>query len=255
MSDPLTRFSNRAENYAKYRPSYPVETLEVLRRHCELTRSSIVADIGSGTGISAELFLKEGNAVYGVEPNDAMRTAAEQHLSKYPKFVSVNGTAEATTLKSQSVDFVIAAQAFHWFNQNKAKKEFARVLKPRAWVVLIWNERRLDTTPFLRAYEDLLLCFGVDYQNVRHENVAHEIADFFAPEPFALETLVNAQRFDFESLKGRVLSSSYVPDSNQPNFKPMLAKLEEIFSANQRDGTISFDYETKIYFGHVPSPE
>lgn len=255
MSDPLTRFTNRVENYAKYRPGYPAETLDVLRQRCGLSQSAVIADIGSGTGISSELFLKHGNTVFGVEPNEAMRATAEQLLSSYPNFVSVNGAAEATRLENHSADFVIAAQAFHWFDRGAAKNEFARILKPRGWVVLIWNERCLDTTPFLRAYEELLLNYGVDYQKVRHENVADEIADFFAPEPFAWETLENAQHFDFAALAGRLQSSSYVPEADQPTFKPMLAKLAEIFSTNQQNGLVSFDYETKIYFGHVPPPK
>jgi len=253
MSDPLTRFSNRVENYAKYRPTYPAETIELLRRHCGLTESSIVADIGSGTGISSELFLKNGISLFGVEPNDAMRASAEQLLASYAKFVSVNGTAEVTTLGNNSVDFIVAAQAFHWFDRDRAKREFSRILKPRGWVVLIWNERLLDTTAFLRGYEDLLIRYGVDYQKVRHENVEGEIAEFFAPEPVELKILKNAQHFDFESLKGRLLSSSYVPDASNPNFNAMLAQLENVFESTQNNGTVSFDYDTKIFFGHLAS--
>jgi ubiquinone/menaquinone biosynthesis C-methylase UbiE len=163
----------------------------------------------------------------------------------------VDANAEATTLPAHSVDFVTAAQAFHWFDRIKAKREFARILKPRGWVVLIWNERRLDSTTFLRAYEDLLLRYGTDYQNVRHEKVTGEIAEFFAPDTFESQTLENAQHFDFESLKGRLLSSSYAPDSGHPNFAAMLKELEEVFNANQQEGTVSFEYETKVYCGRL----
>ncbi|HSS20701.1 MAG TPA: class I SAM-dependent methyltransferase [Pyrinomonadaceae bacterium] len=250
MTDPLTRFSTRVGNYVKYRPTYPPETVQLLKDCCGLNDSSLIADIGSGTGISSELFLRNSNSLFGVEPNEAMRTAAEQLLAAYPQFVSVNGTAEATTLANNSVDFIVAAQAFHWFDQDEAKREFVRILRPGGWVVLIWNERLLDTSAFLKGYEDLLMRFGVDYQQVRHENVASEIAAFFAPEKFELKVFKNAQNFDFASLKGRLLSSSYVPEATHPTFNPMLAKLEELFEANQRDGKVSFDYETKIYFGH-----
>jgi SAM-dependent methyltransferase len=251
MSNPLTRFSSRAENYAKYRPTYPTATVSILESSCALTKASVIADIGSGTGLSAALFLKNGNSLFGVEPNEAMRSAAEELLAQYPQFVSINGTAEETTLADQSVDFVVAAQAFHWFDRARAKHEFARILKPGGWVVLIWNERLLDSTAFLRGYEDLLLRYGVDYQQVRQENVSAEIADFFSPQPFALKTLENAQRLDFPSLKGRVLSSSYMPDSQHANFNSMLAELEELFDNTQNNGFVSFDYETKIYFGHL----
>lgn len=154
-------------------------------------------------------------------------------------------------METESVDFITAAQAFHWFDRDKAKREFARILKPGGWVVLIWNERRLDSTAFLRAYEELLLRYGTDYEKVRHENVAGELAAFFAPETFTLQTLENVQHFDFESLKGRLLSSSYAPDQDHPDFTAMLENLEEIFNANQQDGIVSFEYETKVYYGHL----
>jgi SAM-dependent methyltransferase len=207
--------------------------------------------VGSGTGILTELFLQNGNSIFAIEPNDAMRLAAERLLKRYEKFRGINATAEATKLETESVDFVTAAQAFHWFDRARAKREFARVLKPGGWVVLIWNERRLDSTAFLRAYEDLLLRYGTDYEKVRHENVTSEIAEFFSPERFELQSLENAQHFDFEALKGRLLSSSYAPDPDHRNFGTMLRELEDIFNANQKDGIVSFEYETKVYYGHL----
>lgn len=251
MSDPVTRFSNRAENYAKYRPGYPAEVIEILRSDCGLTETSVIADVGSGTGILSGLFLKNGNSVFGIEPNAAMRVSAERLLKQSANFASIDATAEATTLESGSVDFITAAQAFHWFDRDRAKKEFARILKPGGWVVLIWNERRLDSTVFLREYENLLLHYGTDYEKVRHENVTGEIAQFFSPASCELKILENAQHFDFESLKGRVLSSSYTPAQDHPNFKPMLRKLEELFNANQKNGIVSFEYETRVYYGHL----
>jgi SAM-dependent methyltransferase len=249
--DPLQRFSSRADNYVKYRPTYPAGVIEVLKSRCGLTEASVIADVGSGTGILTKLLLDNGNVVFAIEPNAAMRLAAEQFLSYSESFHSVDANAEATTLASQSVDFVTAAQAFHWFDRAKAKREFARILKPGGWVVLIWNERRLDSTAFLRAYEDLLLRYGTDYQKVRHEKVTGEIADFFAPDTFALQTLENAQHFDFEALKGRLLSSSYAPDGDHLDFPAMLNELDEIFKAHQKEGIVSFEYETKIYYGHL----
>lgn len=249
--DPIKRFSTRADNYAKYRPGYPVGVIEILERACGLRATSTIADVGSGTGIITELFLKQGNPVFAIEPNAAMREVAERLLVGYPKFVSVDGAAEATTLADESVDFVVAAQAFHWFDRRKARQEFARILKPDGWVVLIWNERRLDSTPFLSAYEDLLLRYGTDYQKVRHENVASEIADFFAPSGFRLENLENYQHFDFDSLKGRVLSSSYTPEPDDPKFEPMLNELRDIFRVYEKDGTVSFEYETRVYYGRL----
>jgi SAM-dependent methyltransferase len=251
MTDPIARFSNRADNYAKYRPSYPAGVLDILKSHCGLTETSKIADVGSGTGILSELFLKNGNRVFGIEPNAAMRLLAERLLGGFPNFTSVDATAEATTMKPASVQFVTAAQAFHWFDRAKARLEFARILQPAGWVVLVWNERRLDSTFFLRAYEDLLLRYGTDYQKVRHENVATQIAQFFAPETFQLRSLENFQQFDFKALKGRLLSSSYTPDSDHPKFQPMLEELEQIFEAYRSDGRVTFEYETRIYYGHL----
>jgi ubiquinone/menaquinone biosynthesis C-methylase UbiE len=249
--DPVTRFSNRADNYAKYRPSYPAGVIGIMKSECGLRETSRIADVGSGTGILSELFLKNGNRVYAIEPNASMRSSAESLLAAYPSFVSVDATAEETTLETDSVDFVTAAQAFHWFDREKAKREFVRISKPGGWVVLIWNERRLASTPFLRDYENLLLRYGTDYEEVRHEKVSGEIAQFFAPEGFQLRVLENFQHFDFESLKGRLLSSSYAPPEGHPSFEPMLRELQRIFDAHLRDGIVSFEYETKAYYGHL----
>ena len=251
MVDSVTRFSNRADNYARYRPGYPAGVIDVLKSDCGLKETSIIADVGSGTGILSKLFLENGNTVFGVEPNAAMRFFAERQLQGFKSFSSVDATAEATRLDESSVDFITAGQAFHWFDREKTKREFARILKPRGWVVLIWNERHLDSTPFLRDYENLLLSYGTDYENVRHEKVAAELAQFFAPEISQLKNFENVQHFDFESLKGRVLSSSYTPEPGHPDFEPMLRKLEEVFNAYKRDGTVSFEYETRVYYGHL----
>lgn len=251
MNDPIRRFSKRAEDYAKYRPGYPAELLAILRSECGLTESSVIADAGSGTGILTELFLRNGNTVFAVEPNAPMRVFAERKLNQFPGFVSVEATAEATTLESGSVDFVTSAQAFHWFDQGKTKQEFKRILKPEGWVVLIWNERRLDSSPFLRDYEKLLLRYGTDYEKIRHENVASDIQEFYAPETFELRSEDNVQHFDFESLRGRTRSASYTPEPGDPNFDPMISDLEQIFNARQCDGIVDFEYDTRIYYGRL----
>jgi ubiquinone/menaquinone biosynthesis C-methylase UbiE len=254
MSDSVARFSNRAENYARYRPTYPAGVIDILRSECGLKENSIIADIGSGTGILSELFLKNGNSVIGIEPNAAMRQSAEGLLKRFSKFVSSDAMAEATGLEPASVNFVTAGQAFHWFDREKARKEFARILKPDGWVVLIWNERKLDSTPFLRQYENLLLQYGTDYEQVRHENVAGEIAQFFSPGIVSLKNLENVQHFDFAALMGRTRSASYTPEPGTPNFAPMFAKLEDIFNANKREEMITFEYDTRIYYGRFADP-
>ena len=251
--DPTTRFSSRVENYQKYRPSYPVEMLEVLRLQCGLTSDWTIADVGSGTGISAEIFLRNGNVVFGVEPNREMREAAESFLAKHgDRFRSVPGTAEATELPAKSIDLIVAAQAFHWFQRGKTREEFVRILKPRGWVLLLWNERRTDTSPFLRAYEDLLLKFATDYKEVNHTQINEQvISSFFGPAGFKKASLYNEQVFDFDGLKGRLLSSSYVPEQGHPNHEPLLNGLKQIFDEHQRNGQVAFEYDSKMFFGHL----
>jgi len=252
MKSSTQRFSGRVENYIKYRPGYPPAVIDLLKQECALARESVIADIGSGTGILSELFLKNGNRVYGVEPNREMREAGEGLLKPYLNFISVTGTAETTTLPESSVDFVTAGQAFHWFDREKARCEFRRILKPRGWVVLIWNERLTEISPFLRAYEELLHKFGADYAAVDHRHVdAEAIETFFAPQPFILRQFENRQVVDFEGAKGRLLSSSYTPEPGDPNFQPMLENLRKIFDKFQSDGKVAFDYLAQMYLGQL----
>ena len=168
-SNATNRFSARVDNYIRYRPGYPPQVLETLRKECGLTPIDVIADIASGTGIWTRMLVENGNPVYAVEPNLDMREAGERLLAGFPKLSSVDGTAEATTLPDASVDFVTAAQAAHWFDRMRARQEFSRILRPGGWLVLLWNEREVDTTPFLRDYEQLLLTYGTDYQQVRQE--------------------------------------------------------------------------------------
>jgi len=251
MTDSTTRFSNRVENYIKYRPGYPKEILQMFRNEMGLVGSSVVADVGSGTGISARLFLENGNTVYGVEPNEAMRVAAEEFLMEFPGFISVDGTSAATGLDPASVDFVIAAQAFHWFDPETTGTEFRRILREGGHIALIWNERQLDTTPFLREYEQFLVKFASDYTKVRHENTGEkELRNFFQAD-FHTATFENSQIFDFEGLKGRVLSSSYMPAENDPGFAPMVAELERLFAKHAESGKIKVLYDTNIHYLEV----
>lgn len=251
MTNPAHRFTTRVETYIRYRPGYPAEVLELLESECGLTSAAVIADVGSGTGIFSELLLKNGNTVFGVEPNEAMRGAGAQLLQSYPNFASIEGSAEATTLPPGSVDLITAGQAFHWFETRKARAEFRRILKLQGFVALIWNDRRLDSTPFLRAYQDLLLNFGTDYAQVQELNAPSEITKFFAPGEFKLKIFPNVQMFDFEGLKGRVLSASYTPEPGHPNFEPMLNQLQELFSTHQENGKVAFEYDTKVYYGQL----
>lgn len=244
----VERFSNRVENYIKYRPGYPPETIRLFQEMMRMRPDHVVADIGSGPGISAKLFLENGNTVNAVEPNDAMRAAAEEILHEFPNFKSVKGTAEATTLPEASVDFVISAQAFHWFDSERAAIEFRRILRPDGYVALIWNERQLDSTPFLREYEQFLLRYSTDYSAVRHENVTADNLRDFLGEDMSVATFRNVQVFDFDGLKGRLLSSSYMPGETGPDFDRMIAELRELFARHQEKDRIEVLYDTNIYY-------
>lgn len=255
ITDSTQRFSSRVENYIRYRPRYPQQILEVLSRECGLTAASVVADIASGTGLLAKVFLENGNRVIGIEPNKEMREAGERLLQAYKQFSSRDGTAEATGLPDRSVDFITAGQAAHWFEREKARREFVRILKPGGWVALIWNDRSTESTPFLRDYEQLLRTYGTDYEQVRHVGLdtAEQISDFFSPARARLASFPNCQVFDYDGLQGRLLSSSYTPQENHPNFAPMLSALRVLFDKYQQNGQVTFEYETRMYFGQ-PQP-
>ena len=246
----VSRFDDRVANYVKYRPDYPTEIVAYLANECGLTSDSNIADIGSGPGISCKMFLKNGNRVFGVEPNEAMRNAAVDYLREFPNFTSINGSADATTLDDDSIDFVVAAQAFHWFDADKARTEFRRILKPNGQVVLIWNERRLDADDFHREYEALLLKYANDYGTVRHENIAATELRAFFQRDFSAKSFQNQQVFDFDGIKGRMLSSSYMPNVDSPNYGELIDELSALFAKHERNGRISVLYETNVY--HSP---
>jgi SAM-dependent methyltransferase len=251
MTNPTERFTNRAENYAKFRPHYPESIISFFKEELGLNPFSIIADIGSGTGFSSELFLQNGNTVYGIEPNKEMRETGEKLLSTFPKFNSVDASAEQTTLPDYHIDIIIAGQAFHWFDVEKAKKESARILKPDGWVALFWNERQLDSTPFLIDFENLLKEFGTDYPVISEHNMRHKIDVLFSENGYSTKEFPNKQILDYEGLEGRLLSDSYIPTSESPVFTPMLVRLKEIFERHQIDGKVEILYDTDIYYGKI----
>jgi ubiquinone/menaquinone biosynthesis C-methylase UbiE len=249
---PAARFSDRAEDYVKYRPHYSPEVAHALQEACGLRPEHIIADVGCGPGLLAEIFLDIGNRVIGVEPNWEMRRAGEDYLAAYPEFTMVDGSAEATTLPDASIDFVLAGQAFHWFQPVATRAEFARILKPGGWAALIWHDRNVDSTPFLRAYESFVRRHSIDYEQVAHNYVATYAAleEFFAPNKMMLIQQHNQQRLDFDGLRGRLLSSSYIPKSGE-RYEALSRELPHLFSSHAADGHIVLQYDTKIYFGHL----
>lgn len=251
MTNTVERFSDRVENYVKYRPDYPREIVGYLAANCGLSRESVVADVGCGTGISCLMFLENGNRVIGVEPNAHMRAAAVEFLSGFPRFESVDGTSDVTNVETDSIDMVVAAQAFHWFDPEKTRPEFHRILRRNGHIVLIWNERQIDTTPFLIEYEAFLLKYANDYGNVRHENIADAELSGFFQQDYASVTFPNEQIFDLNGLKGRMLSASYMPNETADVFPAMIEELEMLFANHAENGKIKVLYDTKVYFSRI----
>ena len=248
---PTARFSDRVDDYVRYRPRYPPEVVDLLRQECGLESHHVVADIASGTGAFTRLLLENGNPVFAVEPNAGMREAGSRLLQSFAQLTSVAGTAEDTTLESASVDFVTAAQAAHWFDRGRARAEFVHILKPGGWCVLIWNERRTAATPFLRDYEQLLLTYGTDYKEVRHERTTATISEFFVPAHYQERVFDLRQQFDYEGAAGRLLSSSYAPLAGHPDHQPMMKELQRIFRAHARHGVVEFEYNTRVFYGKL----
>jgi ubiquinone/menaquinone biosynthesis C-methylase UbiE len=251
MNDNTQRFSNRVGNYVKYRPSYPTEIIVLLEKEIQFDNSFIIADVGSGTGILTKLFLDNDNTVYAIEPNEPMRNAAEYILNDYNSFISVNGTAEQTTLPGSSINIITVAQAFHWFDPVKTRVEFKRILKDGGYCCLIWNDRVIES-PFEKAYENLLLEYSTDYSKVDHKYMNDErVSTFFEPQYYIKQSFSNKQVFDFEALKGRLLSSSYVPEENDLNYAAMIVALKNIFTTFNQNNAVEFNYETKVYLGKL----
>ena len=250
-SDSTQRFSNRVENYIKYRPGYPLEIIDFLKKECALSESTIIADIGSGTGISTKLFLNNRNKVYGVEPNSEMRKAAENFLKEYPEFISVNGTAEITTLESNSVDMIISGQAFHWFDKQECKSEFKRIIKQEGYVILIWNEKT-ESNDFMKSYYDLLKIYGTDYEKVNHSTNTDDIVidKFYSPYIFSKKIFDYRQSLDYKGLEGRLLSSSYIPLEGE-NYDKMIEDLKNLFEKYNVNGEIAMEYDTLVYYGKL----
>jgi SAM-dependent methyltransferase len=249
---PTTRFSDRVNDYAKSRPSYPAKIIDFLKSEIDLKPEQTVADIGCGTGILAELFLKNGNFVYGVEPNAEMRQAARNLLAEYPNFVLNDGTAEDTKLPNLSMEFIAAGQAFHWFQREPAKREFLRILKPGGYVLLLWNERESEADRFQWKYEEILRTYGKEYSRIDHRNLdSAAFEEFFAPREYRSKMFPNFQILDFDGLKSRLVSSSYMPAEGQPNYAEMIHALKILFHAFEQDNRVIMKYVTRLYYGRL----
>jgi SAM-dependent methyltransferase len=243
------RFSGRVGDYERGRPGYPPALYDAIVELAALPPGGVVADIGAGTGLSSEPLLERGFSVIAVEPGDEMRAAAERRLGSRAGFSTRPGSAEATGLADGSVDLVLAAQAFHWFDPTAARVELRRVLRRGGSAAVVWNARRATGTPFLEAYEALLLEFGTDYREVGHRGVGDERLRTFFGGPFEHRRFDNHQVLDLEGLRARLLSSSYVPAAGRPRHDAMLTALARIFAAHQEGGRVELEYDVDLSCG------
>jgi SAM-dependent methyltransferase len=251
VKDSTTRFSDRVEDYIRYRPGYPGAIIPFLERAAVLDKSTIVADIGSGTGILTRLFLDYGIPVFGVEPNDPMREAASVFLKDYPGYTPLSGTAEQTGLPESCVDLIVAGQAFHWFEPVQAKREFQRISIPGGHAVLIWNERS-EEGPFHAAYHELLKKYATDYQSVNHKNIPQtELIKFFLPNRMQAMEFDNEQPLDRLQLAGRIFSSSYIPGRNDPAYPQIMREIDLIYDRFSEAAGVVMKYRTMLYFGQI----
>ena len=252
LPNPTERFTGRVENYRRFRPSYPAELVELLRCQCSLRSDLQVADIAAGTGLLTEIFLDAGFAVTAIEPNAEMREACATLQQQYPGLTVIDGTAEATGLADHSVGLITVAQAMHWFDLEKTRAEFVRILKPDGWCAVIYNNRRLGGDPFHDAYERFLLDYGIDYGAVKEQHVGRKrLAQFFSPSPMVCATIPNAQSLPLEALEGRILSSSYMPQSGHQRFEEMRTAIQRLFADTQSDGAVTMHHDCVVCCGQV----
>lgn len=252
-NDSTTRFSDRVANYVKYRPGYPPEVIDYLAEQCQLRPESVIADVGAGTGIFTKLLLEKDYKVYAIEPNDPMREEADKQLKHFDRYLSMIGSANRTGLAAKSIDMIVCAQAFHWFNTVETKAEFQRILKPSGYVALIWNNRDVEADNFAVAYDALLKQLsGSDYDKINHQNLKHDdFARFYKDGQYKLTKFANQQIFNFEQLAGRAFSSSYVPAEETEAGQSFKMQLKDVFDLYQQDGVVVFKYDTQVYTGQL----
>lgn len=249
MLDSKERFTPCVEHYVKHRPSYPVQAIDCLMEACGLAPGMAAADIGAGTGKLTGLLLQRGLHVSAVEPNEAMRSAAEQAFAGTPGFTSVAASAEEIGLPASAFDAVTAAQAFHWFDRARFKAECQRILRPGGHVALLWNRRDTED-PFMAQYEAIIEQYHGDRPNQAMKQIDRAVFDDFFTT-YGIDHFSSAQVFDYDGLAGRALSSSYAPRPGHPAYEPLLTALRNLFEQNENNGQIPFVYCSEVVVGIV----
>jgi ubiquinone/menaquinone biosynthesis C-methylase UbiE len=254
MQDSYSHYSRIVENYGRYRPRYPQQLMELLKAECGLSPVHVIADVGAGTGQMAELFLKNGNPVYAVEPNAEMRQVAEKLLGIYPAFTSIDATAEATTLADHSIQMITVGNAFHWFNHDLVRQEFLRILIPAGWVILTWNLERNNGSPFAVAFEQFWQTYidpAAHFRRFSERKRPDYLTRFFGDEKLKATSLDNYQVCDYDALQGVTLSTLKAPQPDDPRYPAMLTELQAIFDQYQENGTVTLEYDTAVVYGQL----
>ena len=250
--NPTGRFTGRVEAYRRYRSRYPREIIPLLHEKCGLAPESVVADIGAGTGMLAELFLENGNTVFAVEPNAEMRAACEELTSQFPQLTCVDGTAEATRLPDGSVDLIAVGRAFHWFDHAKCRPEFKRILRAGGWVVLVGQGPRRREEPVSRDYQEILRQHGIDYARLYSRyNVKEAVKGFFEDGMLQEAEFPGYEELTFEGLEGQTQSLSVTPKPDHPGFPAMQEALRKYFEKYQRDGKMRLPMNCHVYMGQL----
>ena len=250
MSENTERFTGRVRDYERYRLRDPKAVIEILVARCGLRLDHLVADVGAGTGMLAELFLEQGNAVIAIEPNDDMREACERLASAWPGLMVKKATAEGTGLEDASVDFVAVGRAFHWFDVAHAAKEFRRILRAGGWVVIASNSRVRDDSPMSVAYEGLLRQHGTDYEanQERYESI-DRVNEFFAGGELFREEIYGEQKLTLEELLGQTQSLSVTPEPGHAKYEGMQEALRAFFAKWQMDGIVEMKTVCRVACG------
>lgn len=248
------KFTDKAEGYAKYRPSYPLEYIEYLISGAGSKEDCMIADIGSGTGILSRQLLESERLfhVIGVEPNDDMRTIAEQILKPYSRFISVKATAEHTTINENSIDLVTVAQAFHWFDIEQFRLECQRILKQNAKVALVWNSRD-GSSEINKESFDICQKYCPNFKGFSGgmEETSIAFQQFFKNGKYEYKYFRNDLPFTLIGFLGRYLSASFSPKKNDKEYNPFITALSNVFAKYSTNGEIVIPNITKSYLGEV----
>lgn len=250
--DPTQRFSGRVESYRLHRPGYPAAIVDLLTRECGLSTRSTISDVAAGTGLLTEIFLARGFNVIAVEPNQQMREACTTLTAQYHQLKCVERTAEATGLSNHSIDLITVGQAMHWFDLQRTRSEFVRILKPGGWCAILYNHRHLTGDAFHEGYERILIEHGTAYSKVRDSHLDKDrLAAFFAPNVMCTTTFKNAQHLNLQGLMGRVLSSSYMPQTGHPRYEAMSRGVDAHFNEHQTGGFVCMEYDCVLCYGQL----